>query len=71
MNNKFLTWVLQVFKMWGQTPTVRQVVASLKPEHVVRMFLACGVYAEVAGNAGFIVAYVTSPPLAMRVRLGR
>ena len=33
------------------------------------VFLAGGVYAQVAGNAGLIVAHITPPPLTMRVRV--
>lgn len=35
------------------------------------VFLAGGVYTQVAGNAGLIVAHVASPPLTMRVGVCR
>lgn len=35
------------------------------------VFLAGGVYAQVAGNAGLVVAHITPPPLTMRVSVCR
>ena len=35
------------------------------------VFLAGGVYAQVSGNAGLIVAHITPPPFSMRVRVCR
>lgn len=60
-----------MFKLWGQTPAVRQIVTPLEPQHVVCVFLAGCMYAQIASNAGLIVARITPPPLTMRVRVCR